>query len=237
MTLYPTATGATRNRQVIVPTQAIINHAATMGWCSPIKVARFDISPKSKDPAALAWVLSFCEHASEHLAALCMFLYGTAARISEATRLKWSEVDLSAGTAHLSGDKPKPWTRIAHLPPAVIGSLANIPSYRNPDERVFQYAGRGSVTKVWASAVKRAGVAPLTPHSCRHGFATMMMREGFDLFTISKAGGWKDPATVLKYYGHALDDKTVTNVLFDTPVTQAASKETVTNSKRRIKSQ
>ncbi len=33
--LYPNAKGATRNRQVIVPTQAIINHAAGLNWCSP----------------------------------------------------------------------------------------------------------------------------------------------------------------------------------------------------------
>ena len=45
-TLYPNAKGATRNRQVIVPTQAIINFAASMAWCSPIRVARFKIETK-----------------------------------------------------------------------------------------------------------------------------------------------------------------------------------------------
>ena len=235
LTLYPHAQGATRNRQVIVPTQAIINHAASLGWCSPIKVPRFPIVPKTKAPVSEERVIKFAAHASAHLGALCYFMFGTASRIGEAVRLTWGEVDLSCASAKLYGDKPKPWTRQAHLPPAVIAALANIPSNRDPDELVFQLAGRGSVTKAWVNAAKRAGIAPLTPHSCRHGFATMMMRERYDVVTIAKAGGWKDPATVLKYYGHALDDKTVTNVLFDTPVTQASPKETVTNSKRRKK--
>lgn len=208
LTLYPAATGATRNRQVIAPTLAMINHAASLGWCSKISKKRFDISPKVKEPAALAWVRGFCDHASAHLGGLCIFMFGTAARVSVALRLQWSEVDLSAGTARLSGDKPKPWTRVAHLPPEIIAALANIPSNRNPDDLVFQYAGHGCVTKVWDNVVRRAAIAPLTPHSCRHGFATLMMREGFDVNTIAKAGGWKDPATVLRHYGHALDNKT-----------------------------
>mgnify|MGYP006299269051 FL=1 len=54
--LYPSATGATRNRQVIVPTQAIINHAAQLGWCQTIKVKRFDVEAKTKEPATREWV-------------------------------------------------------------------------------------------------------------------------------------------------------------------------------------
>lgn len=39
--LYPGARGQTWDRQGIVPTQAIINHAVALGWCSHIRVRRF----------------------------------------------------------------------------------------------------------------------------------------------------------------------------------------------------
>lgn len=53
--LYPKAKGATRNRQVIVPTQVIINHAAGLGWCSPMKVKEI-VTPE--------WAEAFAAHAS-----------------------------------------------------------------------------------------------------------------------------------------------------------------------------
>ena len=51
VTLYPKAKGATRNREVIVPTQAIINNAAAMGKCSPLVVPRFKVAKVEKTPA------------------------------------------------------------------------------------------------------------------------------------------------------------------------------------------
>ena len=233
--LYPTAKGATRNRQVIVPTQAIINHAATLDWCSPIKVKRFDIEAKSKDPATAEWVKVFAANASPHLGALCLFMFGTGARIGEAVALTWGNVDLSTRFATLSGRKPKPWTRRAHLPAPVWAAIANIPSNRKPDEQVFQYFEAGNVKQAWDSAVVRAGIARLTPHSCRHGFATTLLRAGTDPKTVATMGGWKDVATVMKYYAHAVNDPTVTDALFGTNLTQGQDAQPVTIRKQTRK--
>lgn len=237
--LYPMAKGATRNRQAIAPTLAIINHAAELGWCNRVKVQRFPVDPKVKIPASREWVKAFAAQAEAdkllHLAALCLFMFGTAARVGEAVRLTWADVDLQAKTAELSGNKPEPWTRQAHLPPAVVAALANIGGNRNPDELVFGYAETGSVKKTWDNVITRAKIIRLTPHCCRHGFATTMLRAGFDAVTVAKRGGWKDPAIVVRTYGHALEDATVTDVLFDTPVTQAAKRNTATTRKKRIK--
>ena len=238
--IYPGAKGATRNRQVIAPMLAIINHAAELGWCNPVKVTRFPVDPKIKTPATREWVEAFAAQAVAdglpHLAALCLFMFGTAARIGEAVRMTWADIDLQARTAELSGNKPKPWTRTAHLPPAVMAALANIGGNRCPDDLVFGYAESGSVKKTWDNVIVRAGIARLTPHCCRHGFATTMLRAGFDPVTIAKRGGWKDPAIVVRTYGHALEDTTVTDVLFDTPVTQATKDHHATTGKKRTKS-
>lgn len=236
--IYPSCTGATWNRQVIAPTIAAINLCAEKGWCSPIKAKRYKVNAKTKVPANLAWVNAFasqaCEEGLLHLAALAVFMFGTGARVGEATALTWSDVDLDQAKATIHQTKIDD-TRKAHLPQQVLTALRNIPSNRAPDDLVFGYAGRGSVTKVWNNVTMRAGIEPLTPHCCRHGFATTMMRKGIDVKTIAKAGGWKDAATVLRTYAHALDDDTVTDAVFDTPVTQGQNAGDVTHSSKRKK--
>ena len=53
-----------------------------------------------------------------------------------------------------------------------------------------------------------------------HGFATELLRNGVDVFTVAWLGGWKGPAQVIKTYGHANKDIRLTDVLlrstFDT---------------------
>jgi len=221
--LYPKAKGATQNRQVIVPTQAIINFASELDWCAPIKVKRFKSATKTKVPATKEWIEAFADQAAldglPHLAALAYFMFGTGARRGEACALMWRDIDLFAKQAVIHQTKVED-TRIAHIPQAVVVAIANIPSNRKEDEAVFGYASGESVGQVWGNVCKRAGISKLTPHSCRHGFATSMLQAGEDPKTVAACGGWKDVSTVMKHYAHAKADPTVTDVLFDTPVTQ-----------------
>lgn len=231
--IYPDANEPTWNRQVIKPTQAAINYAAGLGWCHRISVKRYTENPEVKTPATVEWVRAFHAQTLEdelpHLGALCMFMFGTAARIGEACRMTWADLDLSAGTATLYLFKPTPWSRTAHLPPEVVAALANIPSNRKPDERVFGYTMRGGARPAWNNVIKRAGIEKLTPHCCRHGFATTMLQKGFDVKTVAERGGWKDATTVLRTYAHAIKDTTVTDALFDTPVTQRNARKRASN--------
>jgi integrase len=237
--IYPDASEPTWNRQVIKPTQAAINYAAGLGWCPRISVKRFTENPEVKTPATVEWVRAFHAQALAdelpHLGALCVFMFGTAARIGEACRMTWADVDLSAARATLYLFKPTPWSRVAHLPAEVVAAIGNIPSNRKPDERVFGYAERGSVRCAWNNVTKRAGIERLTPHCCRHGFATSMLQKGFDVKTVAERGGWKDATTVLRTYAHAIKDTTVTDVLFDTPVTQRGTKKRPTIGNKRRK--
>lgn len=239
LTLYPKASNATRNRQVIAPTQAIINHAATLDWCAPIKVKRFPVEVKPRDAADLAWINAFATQAVAdglpHLGALCLFMFGTGARVGEAVRMVWAHVDLIARTATMSGNKPRPWVRTAHLPGPVLLALTNLPSNREPDEPVFRYLDAQNLKQAWDSVVKRAGVKRLTPHCCRHGFATTMLRAGYDVKTVAKMGGWRDASIVLKHYAHAIEDRTVTEVIFGTDLTQSKASEPATKRKKRGK--
>lgn len=225
---------------MIVPTQAIINFAAELEWCPPIKVKRFKTSTKTKTPATRDWISAFSDQALAdglpHLAALAYFMFGTGARRGEACGLLWADIDLFTKQAVIHQSKVED-TRIAHMPQAVVVAIANIPSNRQEDKHVFGYATGESVGQVWSNVCKRAGIAELTPHSCRNGFATTMLQAGIDPKTVALRGGWKDVSTVMKHYAHAMDDPTVTDVLFDTPVTQVQAGGQASNSKKRKISQ
>lgn len=221
MALYPKATGATRNRHVIVPTQAVINHAASLDLCSPLKVERFPENYKIKTPVTWEWVQAFMAASNPHLAALCCFMFLTGARVSEAINLRWEDVDLVKRRAKIRqtkiGDE-----RNAHLPAALIAAIANIESDRERGSKVFKYSTRSTANPQWMKACKRAGIPFYSFHCCRHGFATSLLHKGVDPITVSKLGGWKSAQHVFETYGHAMSDDTLADRLTDTPVTPGA---------------
>lgn len=218
--LYPKASGATRNRQVIVPTQAVINHAASLGLCRHLKVERFPVVSKRKEPITWQWLEKFMEEASPHLGALACFMFLTGARISEALNVRWHDVDLQARRATIRQGKLGGAERNAHMPPILVAAIANIKSNREPDEKVFRYSSRDTAKPQWRAAIKRAKIKPLSYHSCRHGFATAMLHAGVDPITVAKLGGWKDAKHVFATYGHAMSDDTLADRIIGTNLTQ-----------------
>ena len=213
VTLYPHAVAATRNRQVIAPTQAVINHAAAMELCPAIRVKRFPVQKTIRQASSLEWLQAFTAAASPRLSAFAWFLFLTGARISTATALRWRDVDLPNGAAILR--KPKGQDDAAvHLPPLLVAELANLAGDRKAWERVFGWAGRGSVYPRWKETCVRAGIPYIPPHQAgRHGFATGLLRQGVDAVTVAKLGHWKSPRHVFETYGHALEDRTLTERL------------------------
>ncbi len=217
--LHPRASGATRNRQVIVPTQAIINHAASLDLCRPLKVVRYPVVTKRKEPVDWTWVQKFMRVASPHLGALACFMFLTGARISEALAVTWADIDLTARRALIRQTKIGDERR-AHLPPVLVVAIANIPSNRELEAKVFQYSSRDTAKPLWRAAIKRAKIKSLAFHACRHGFATAMLRAGVDPITVAKLGGWKDAKHVFTTYGHAMSDETLADRIIDPPATQ-----------------
>ena len=220
--LLPNGSGAYRNRAVIVPTQAVINHASELEMCPPLRVRRFPEPKRTKEPATWQWIEAFMAQTSPHLGALACFMFLTGARISEALNVCWGDVDLQASRVKIVMGKLGGDERLARMPPPLVAALANIGGDRDPERHVFPYAAYDSVRKPWDAAVKRAGIKQVTPHGCRHGFATGLMHAGVDPITVAKRGGWKSPAQLFKTYGHAMDDETVADRLIGTP--QASGK-------------
>lgn len=220
--LYPNVKAITRNRQVIVPAQAIINHAAAMDLCRPIKVRRFDVDQFQREYADLAWVEALRKAARPHIGALALFMYLTGARISEALKVKWDDIDFGKHEVLIRQTKTRT-ERKAHLPDLLVEALKALP--RKPRKGPFIYTSRQNALKGWTKDIAAAGIKPLSFHCCRHGFATGLLRAGVDVVTVAKLGGWKSAQEVLKTYGHASDDKTLSDRLVgSTPQTQNKTK-------------
>jgi integrase len=221
-TLYPSGRPATRNRKVIVPTQAIINHAARLELCPKISVERFKVVKREKEPVTWEWIQTFMAHANPHLGALACFMFLTGARVTEALSVTWEDVDLNAGKALIRQTKVGSERR-AHLPAVLVAAIANIP---DRTETVFKHKNRQNANHQWHATIARAGIKPLSFHSCRHGFATAMLQAGVDPVTTAKRGGWKSPAHVFSTYGHAMDDETVTERIIGTNLAHPTHRNT-----------
>jgi len=214
--LYPNAGPATRNRQVISPVQAIINHSAERGLCQHIRIRRFPVPKHQPQNVSLEWLEKFMAASSPHLAAFACFMAMTGARVSEAIRLDWKDVDLGERTALLrktkNGDPRK-----ADMPIALVSRLAALPKREGP---VFEYASRHSFQTPWENAEVRAGIPHMKPHDAgRRLFATRMVQSGVDAVTVAKAGGWKSVRMVLEVYAQPADTKEAVNRVFGTSKT------------------
>lgn len=227
MKLYGHCSGASRNRLAIVPARAVINNAAKSKLCQRLPVEKFKTETKEKPHATLEWVQAFMKGATPTLGAYALFMFLTGARPTEALE---ADIDLSTATALLHESKIG-HERRAHLPAMLVAAIANIPQV--PGRPIFFYRNRPDLRDGWDAAIEASGVQRMTPHCCRHGFITMLLRRGIDVKTVSWLADLSSE-TLLKTYAHAIKDRTLTEVLTDTPATQTVEDTTVNIGKRLV---
>lgn len=157
-----------------------------------------------------------------NLAALACFLYLTGARITQALRVQWEDVDFRSAKVLIRATGKGDDDRYAHMPSKLILALANIPGERNGP--VFGFKSRGNCRTQWNGAIRRAGIKKLSYHSCRHGFATGLLDQGVSPITVAKRGGWKSARHVFETYGHDVASERVTDILTGTKSTQEEKK-------------
>ena len=213
MELYGHCSGASRNRLAIVPARAVINHAAASKKCSPLRVELFKVETAEKDYATLEWVQAFRKEASPQLGGFALFMFLTGARPSEAME---ANIDVPNATAKIHASKVG-HEREVHLPEMLVAALANIPQFEG--RPLFYYAGRNSVYTPWYAAIERAKIREMSPHCCRHGFITGLLRSGLNVKDVEWLAD-VTAETLLKTYAHAIKDRRLTNVLTGTELTQ-----------------
>ena len=203
--LYPDASNATRNRQVITPVRAVMHHAYDRGWAPLVRLRNLKAElPARKKAASPAWLHAFtrqCEHDGlPHLAALVLFMSQTGARVSEAIRLTWEHVDLVRRTALLTKTKTGS-NSTRFLTDQLVDRLHRLNRQSAPQDRVFRYTSRFSVNERIKAVCDRAGISYKPSHTCgRHAFANNSLDLGLDIKSTMDAGDWKSPTVFLGTY-------------------------------------
>lgn len=229
------AAPATKNRAVLAPLIAILNHAADRKWCDTPRIKR-----KEEPRQRTAWLTpaqarALVRASAPHLAPLLTFMLCTGVRNSEALDLLWSDVDL-AGALVILRDTKNGTDRKARLSPAAITAFANMP---HRDGKVFRrddgepYADRrresgGQTKTAFTNACKRAGMAAMvvgedgkplrfgkrkvirwkadiTVHDLRHTWATWFYALSKDQLLLKDEGGWRVTAMTERYI-HLMND-------------------------------
>lgn len=125
-----------------------------------------------------------------------MVMYLCGLRISEAVRLRPEHIDTARGVIRVTGKGNK--QRIVPLPAALLGAMRRAwTTHRN---RQWVFATGEHKSHVNGKTVRRAlgyasacqGIADLTPHCLRHGFATRLLERGVDLRIVQILMGHAD---------------------------------------------
>jgi integrase len=146
---------------------------------------------------------------ADYLKLLCF----TGARMSEALRLRWSDVDWNNRQLTLGSDgevKNRKW-RVADFNPELEKHLEDMRSRRQPDSTwLFPSPRRGEEDRAARTfreslilARKAAGLPTFGFHDCRHFFISMCVMSGIDFMTIARWVGHQDGGILIgKVYGH-----------------------------------
>lgn len=201
--LYPDRAPATVNRNCLAPLAAILHRAAELRLMPYLRVRKRKEPPgrvRWIEPAQAEAMIAAC---ADRLRPLAVFLLSTGARITEAVRLDWDDVDLVRRHVVLR-DTKNGETYGVHLGERVFLELANMGGDRKG--RVFGYRDRHDVYPDWRAACKGAGIRDFTPHDCRHTYATWLRQSGRGALELMELGRWKDIKSV-KRYAHVASDE------------------------------
>lgn len=168
---------------------------------------------------AAEWLQAAREEAN---AGPLIFSLLTGVRIGEALALRWSDVDLNAGTVHVQrtrsnaqggvtyegATKTDSSNRVIHLSADSLGFL-NEAKANSMSEYVFVGAKGGPMRpempgRIMKRVCDAAGVPQLRVHDLRHTHASLLLSSGKPLTAVSKHLGHASPAITLRVYSHAL---------------------------------
>lgn len=143
----------------------------------------------------------------DSLTVLIMLAVTTGARKGTLLGLKWSDVDLDAGTAKVDRTKNGNAFTLVLLP-EVCHELQRIKRKALPDDLVFR--GRRpnrsmNFEKAWHMALKNAGIEGAVFHSLRHTHASWLAQQGAPLLAIAESMGHKS-LVMTKRYAHLCID-------------------------------
>ena len=219
-TLYPSATPATRNRQVYSPISAVLKHAGLEHKLRRPKGSRGRVVTQWLWPEQAFAIFDAASRLDPEFEILLRFLCYSGCRLGEALQMTCNELRLSESFAYVRTSKngePRPVFLPAHL----VAALANHPrGLDRADSRVFRFHQGGGLRNLLRAATAMASGLPkpkrqkrsgqpikkahnldwVTFHSFCHTYATWMRRyAGRDVKGLVGTGRWKSEQSASRY--------------------------------------
>lgn len=188
------------NRQIFTPMIAVFNHAHKARLGPPPSFQR----PVVRRKKTLRYatdddIKRLLPHCSDRLGAAILTLTLTGARATEVCNLNEDDIDWDAGVITFVITK----NGEARSVPASETLMRALRHLRGRPGPLFGFTSRFSLNQAIARACERAGMDTLTSHEIgRHSFAARLLRMGYTLAEVAKAGGWKSYRVVAETYGH-----------------------------------
>ena len=142
----------------------------------------------------------------KHVRLFVLIALNTGARSAAILSLTWDRVDLEARRLDLRlPGKAAGRKRAVVVPinPTLHAALMEAKKVATC-AAVIEFAGGpvASVKHGFRDAAARAGLADVTPHTCRHTAATWMAQAGVPLWQVAGMLGHRNPAMIAETYGH-----------------------------------
>jgi integrase len=195
---------------------AIFSWAAKQGFMTSNPAAGLEVIPSGQRKGSLsaeeleklgeALAVAEVEGVSPVLLGAIRLLAFTGCRRNEVLRLRWPDVDLTAGVLRLPDSKTG--AKLVPLTAPARDLLESLPRQDSP--WVFP-ASRGKgpavgLNKVFRAIRERAGIDPATvPHTLRHTLATTAVHGNASLYLVGKVLGHASARTTERYSHAALD--------------------------------
>jgi integrase len=202
--------------RVLALLSKMLSLAVKWGWRSdnPVKgIERFQEKRRERwlsDDELRRLLAVLASHQNQRAANAVRFQLLTGARLGEAMKARWSDIDLERGV----WTKPSHHTkqkRTEHIPlsgPALV-LLAEMQSKASPtEESLFpgNVAGQPlqDIKKFWRAAIAEAGISGYRLHDNRHTHASHLVSSGLSLEIVGRLLGHTNPTTT-KRYAHIAD--------------------------------
>jgi integrase len=196
--LYPTATPATRNRQVYSPVSAVLKIGGVEKPLKRPKGARGAIRLHWLSPEEAFALLAAADAQRPRFGTLLTFLLYTGCRLTEALSLTPADLNLAESFAFIRETKngsPRP----VHLPPSVVAALAGL----DTSARVFGWHKSGRLYTWLDEAATESGVIippGIAFHIFRHTYGAWQRRYGkLDTSGLVATGAWKSRQAAAVY--------------------------------------
>jgi integrase len=212
--MKPDAAPSTRIRQIYTPILAVMNHAATVKLCDPIRIKKPKLKAGRTEYLTPQQADDWLDALPDHLRRLVTFYLSTGCRASEALSLEWKDISLG-GQRAVFWDTKGGYARHADLQRRARDMLPE------RSDRRFKLEGGDEINPVWLNSrgepwhsydainlmlkrhrLKHPHLAPAHCHLFRHTWATWAYAVTHDMSFLMQQGGWRS-ATMVMRYAHA----------------------------------